>query len=254
MVVPPSQCDGKPLRYVGCKREFLREREEERGREGCDAPVCEQRDLGGVATWPPARAWRWRCRCRRPVHMSPESTRPYTSRPSFAGRCKLAADVCRAGTHGRVPAMVGILMAHVGREFAGSCSFLPHVCRREACPVHFCPQFTGPPRTGGRRVPRGRPPVLVRPEFRAGVQTRRRCVPARRFPVLVGPEFTDPLQTRRGCVSASQPPPHTLGATLQDPENWGRVRIRGAPAPGRYSFTCTWGRSAYPWKSPMYTK
>ena len=73
-------------------------------------------------------------------------------------------------------------------------------------------------------------------------------------PALVRAEFADPLQTRRGCVSASQPPPHTPGATLQDPANWGRVRIRGAPAPGRYSFTCTWGRSAYPWKSPMYTK
>ena len=102
-----------------------------------------------------------------------------TSRPSLQGACKLAAHVYRPGTHGRVPAMVGILMAHVGREFAGSRALRPHVYRREACPVHFCPQFTRPPRTGGRRVPRGRPPVLVRPEFRAGVQTRGRCVPAR---------------------------------------------------------------------------
>ena len=112
-----------------------------------------------------------------------------------------------SGTHGRVPAMVGILMAHVGREFAGSRALRPHVYRREACPVHFCPQFTGPPRTGGRRVPRGRPPVLVRPEFRATVQTRGRSVPARRFPVLVGPEFTDPLQTRGRSVPTARPAP-----------------------------------------------
>ena len=136
---------------------------------------------------------------RSPVQMSPESTRPYTSRPSFAGPCKLAADVYRAGytsrpslqgacklaahvyrlgTHGRVPAMVGILMAHVGREFAGSRAFLPHVYRRGVTSAHMRGEFAGRPRTGARRVPRGRPPVLVRLEFRAGVQTRRRCVPA----------------------------------------------------------------------------
>ena len=52
-------------------------------------------------------------------------------------------------------------------------------------------------------------------------------------PALERAEFADPLQTRRGCVSASQPPPHTPGATLQDPENWGRVRTRGAGALAR---------------------
>ena len=77
-----------------------------------------------------------------------------TSRPSLQGACKLAAHVYRLGTHGRVPAMVGILMAHVGREFAGSRALRPHVYRG------------------------GAPPVLVRPEFRAGVQTRPRSVPA----------------------------------------------------------------------------
>ena len=113
------------------------------------------------------------------------------------------AEFAFSGTHGRVPAMVGILMAHVGREFAGSRAFLPHVCRREACPVHFCPQFTGFLRTGGRRVPRGRPPALVRPEFRAGVQTRRRRVPARstastREGRVRGP----PASSRQKCTGA----------------------------------------------------
>ena len=75
--------------------------------------------------------------------------------------------------------MVGILMAHVGREFAGSRAFLPHVYRRGVPPVHMRGEFAGRPRTGGRRVPRGRPPVLVCSEFRAGVQTRGRRVPAR---------------------------------------------------------------------------
>ncbi len=150
--------------------------------------------------------------------------------------------------------MVGILMAHVGREFAGSRAFLPHVYRRGVRPVHMRGEFAGRPRTGGGRVPRGASrhstdPSFVQPcKLAAGVY--RGATP----PVLVRAEFADPLQTRRGCVPASQPPPHTPGATLQDPENWGRVRIRGAPAPARYSFTCTWGRSAYPWKSPMYTK
>ena len=73
--------------------------------------------------------------------------------------------------------MVGILMAHVGREFAGSRAFLPHVCRRGVPPVHMRGEFAGRPRTGARRVPRGRPPVLVWPEFRATVQTRGRSVP-----------------------------------------------------------------------------
>lgn len=50
----------------------------------------------------PCRAALWgRLVVRPPVHVSLELTRPYTSRPSFAGRCKLAADVYRAGTHGR---------------------------------------------------------------------------------------------------------------------------------------------------------
>ena len=99
--------------------------------------------------------------------------------------------------------MVGILMAHIGREFAGSRAFLPHVCRREACPVHFCPQFTGPPRTGGRCVPPRRPPVLTWPEFRAGVQTRGRSVPARstartREGRVCGP----PANSRSMCTGA----------------------------------------------------
>ena len=71
--------------------------------------------------------------------------------------------------------MVGILMAHVSREFAGSRAFLPHVYR--ACL-----------------------PVLVRPEFRATVQTRGRSVPGRAPPVLVWPEFTPAMQTRGRIV------------------------------------------------------
>ena len=130
-----------------------------------------------------------------------------------------------SGTHGRVPAMVGILMAHVGREFAGSCSFLPHVCRREACPVHFCPQFTGPPRTGGRCVPPRRPPVLTWPEFRAGVQTRGRSVPAPIASVLVWPEFTPPLQTRGRSV-----PGYNAARTREG-------RVYGPPANSRQECT-----------------
>ena len=88
------------------------------------------------------------------------------------------AELAFSGTHGRVPAMVRTFMAHVGREFAGSRAFLPHVCRREACPVHFCPQFTGPRELGAGVCRGGAPPVLIWPEFRAGVQTRPRSVPA----------------------------------------------------------------------------
>ena len=178
--------------------------------------------------WGPCAAfhpWHRRYMPASPVHVSPESTRPYTSRPSFAGRCKLAADVYRAGhtskpslqgpcklaadvyragTHGRVPVMVRILMAHVGREFAGSRAFRPHVYRRGVPPVHMRGEFAGRPRTGGRRVPPRRLPAPVCPEFRATVQTRRRCVPAPIASVLVRPEFTDPLQTRGRIVPHAQ--------------------------------------------------
>ena len=34
-------------------------------------------------------------------------------------------------------------MAHVGREFAGSRAFLPHVCRRGVPPVHMRGEFAG---------------------------------------------------------------------------------------------------------------
>ena len=59
--------------------------------------------------------------CRRkalvravPVHVRPELTRPYTSRPSFLGACNLAADVYRAGYTSR-PSLQGAskLGAHV---------------------------------------------------------------------------------------------------------------------------------------------
>ena len=96
--------------------------------------------------------------------------------------------------------MVGILMAHVGREFAGSRAFLPHVYRRGVTSAHMRAEFAGRPRTGARRVPRGRLPVLVRPEFRATVQTRGRSVPAPIASVLVWPEFTPALQTRGRSV------------------------------------------------------
>ena len=143
------------------------------------------------------------------------------------------AEFAFSGTHGRVPAMVGILMAHVGREFAGSRAFLPHVCRREACPVHFCPQFTGPPRTGGRRVPRGRPPVLVRPEFRATVQTRRRRVPARstartREGRVCGPAANSRQKCTGGVRQGSrrrQPPPHGM-RMRSSPGSKARVNTR----------------------------
>ena len=83
-----------------------------------------------------------------------------------------------SGTRRRVPAMVRILMARVGREFAGSRAFLSHVYRRGTPSAHMRAEFAGRPRTGGRCVPPRRLPVPVCPEFRAGVQTRGRCVQA----------------------------------------------------------------------------
>ena len=104
--------------------------------------------------------------------------------------------------------MVGILMAHVGREFAGSRTLRPHVYRREACPVHFCHQFTGFLQTEGRSVTPRCPPVLVRPEFRADVQTRRRSVPAhsiartRGARVYAGPESSERVRTQASAAPA----------------------------------------------------
>ena len=98
--------------------------------------------------------------------------------------------------------MVWFLMAHVGREFAGSRTLRPHVYRRGVPPVHMGAEFAGRPQTGGRRVPPRRLPVPVRPEFRAAVQTRPRCVPAPIASVLTWPEFRAGLQTRPRCVPA----------------------------------------------------
>ena len=146
-----------------------------------------------------------------------------------------------SGTHGRVPAMVGILMAHVGREFAGSRAFLPHVCRRGVPPVRMRGEFAGRPRTGGRRVPRGRPPVLVRPEFRATVQTRGRSVPGyntarTREGRVCGPH----ANSRQECTSvldaakrgSSNHGGFTAGAGRAR-RSWPRLSIQWGKAPAR---------------------
>ena len=49
--------------------------------------------------------------------------------------------------------MVRTFMAHVGREFAGSRTFLPHVYRRGVRPVHMRAEFADPLQTRGRSVP-----------------------------------------------------------------------------------------------------
>ena len=41
--------------------------------------------------------------------------------------------------------MVGTFMVHVGREFAGSRAFLPHVYRRDVPPVHMRGEFAAYP-------------------------------------------------------------------------------------------------------------
>ena len=143
------------------------------------------------------------------------------------------AEFAFSGTHGRVPAMVGILMAHVGREFAGSRALRPHVYRREACPVHFCPQFTGPPRTGGRRVPRGAfryssGPSFVQPcKLAAGVYRRVASL------YSWGPSLRRPCKLGAGVYPGLRPPPHAPGSSLRNRANWGRVRTRGAGALAR---------------------
>ena len=149
-----------------------------------------------------------------------------TSRPSLQGACKLAAHVYRLGTHGRVPAMVGILMAHVGREFAGSRALRPHVYRREACPVHFCPQFTRPPRTGGRRVPRGRPPGTRPTRVSCGrANSAQECTGTGHRPHSRGPSLRRPCKLGAGVY----PQPERRRTHPDRP--CGIVRTRGRRVP-----------------------
>ena len=138
-----------------------------------------------------------------------------------------------SGTRQRVPAMVRILMAHVGREFAGSRAFLPHVYRRGVPPVHMRGELAGLPRTGGRRVPRGRLPVPVCPEFRATAQTRPRCVPAPGAARTRGARvYAGPASSRQVCTGAHRQ--RTRGSRVcAGPANSARVCTRGPAPPAR---------------------
>jgi len=89
--------------------------------------------------------------CRPSVHVSPESTRPYTSRPSFAGPRELASDVCRAGTRRgpvcRVPASSRQTCAgpvHMGLLLAGIRELGPDEYHRKLDHVRNCQTCTGP--------------------------------------------------------------------------------------------------------------
>ena len=103
----------------------------------------------------------------------------YTSRPSFTGPCKLAADVYRAGYTSRP-------------SLQGACKLGAGVYRHAA------------------------PPALERPELTPPLQTRGRSVPTPIASVLVWPEFTDPLQTRRGCVPGASAAPARTGVELAE--------------------------------------
>ena len=127
-----------------------------------------------------------------------------------------------SGTHGRVPAMVRTFMAHVGREFAGSRTLRPHVYRRGVTSAHMRGEFAGLPRTGGRRVPPRRPPVLTWPEFRATVQTRRRRVPA------PGTARTREARVHAGHASSQ---PMCTGAPRAPPRRPLQTRGRSVPTP-----------------------
>ena len=83
--------------------------------------------------------------------MSPESTRPYMSRPSFAGRCKLGADVYRAGTL-RGPVCRGPASSrpmctdpvHMGALLTGSRELGPDECHHWLNHVRNFETCTGP--------------------------------------------------------------------------------------------------------------
>ena len=95
-----------------------------------------------------------------------------------------------SGTHGRVPAMVGILMAHVGREFAGSRAFLPHVYRR------------------------GVPGTLLPPVYETPANSASTCTDAHRQRTHEARVY-GPLQTRGRSVPGAWCPPAAYSSSDQ---------------------------------------
>ena len=113
--------------------------------------------------------------------------------------------------------MVGILIAHVGREFAGSRAFLPHVYRRGVPPVHMRAEFAGRPRTGARRVPTRRPPGtrLARVSCNRA-NSRQECTSAQHCPYSWGPSLRSACKLGAG-VYRRLSPVYSSGPSLRRP-------------------------------------
>ena len=149
---------------------------------------------------------------------------PAHTRGDLARSCELGPGVLRpGGRRGRNPAVCDAVMV---KRFMAQASYL------RSCVIEPSAGVSHP---GDSRITRSTPATSWHGVPLCATHRGRACVFA---------------QTGAGCVRRRVRTRHDLAGSRE----LGPGAYPRPPAPGRYSFTCTWGRSAYPWKSPMYTK